>query len=221
MSATPLLPTDCCNYELYDINTETLRPPYAPAVAKPFHLVAEHAFDAEHTFKTEMVGDEMLTGTIVDAQCAFGRNGTFLHGECTRSGVEEVMKLAICGCVADDVMGHVHVADFILCRLNAHRNHKCLRFCNKQWLSKPSDDIEQVLAAFGRSGFMLDAMYSVEHVPQHVAHALEMGVGELPAFMHPASADQQSRVIARLACMYRARVDEPWPAMCCPPRFIT
>ena len=76
LTATPLLPTDCCNYELYDTDTETLRPPYAPAVANPFHLVAEHAFDAEHTFKTEMVGDEMLTGTIADAQCAFGRDGT-------------------------------------------------------------------------------------------------------------------------------------------------
>ena len=76
MTVTPLLPTDCWHYELYDTDTEMLRPPHAPAVAKPFHLVAEYAFDAENTSKTEMMGDKMPTGTIADVQCAFGCDGT-------------------------------------------------------------------------------------------------------------------------------------------------
>merc|ERR1711971_1473817 len=57
---------------LYTQDTSELAHPYAPSVAKPFHIVDEFSVDAEHTFYTQIFNRPQSA----DLKCIFGRDGT-------------------------------------------------------------------------------------------------------------------------------------------------
>eukprot|EP01083_Nonionella_stella_P162692 534314_1 len=73
--------------------------------------------------------------------------GIFLPGDNNNTDIQELMKLSICGCIADHVVGCEYVADYILYRLNLHKNYLYLKYCNKQFVNKPCDDVDAVLNA--------------------------------------------------------------------------
>jgi ribosome biogenesis GTPase A len=54
----------------------------------------------------------------------------------------QLMKLAMCGCIADHVLGLREISDFILFLLNQTQQFEYLKYCN---LSQMSDDIDHVL----------------------------------------------------------------------------
>ena len=57
------------------------------------------------------------------------------------------MKLSICGCIADHIVGIEYIADYILYRLNLHKNYIYLKYCNKKYVNQPCDDINEILNA--------------------------------------------------------------------------
>merc|ERR1719471_845567 len=57
---------------LYTQDTTELAHPYAPSIAKPFHIVDEFSVDAEHTFYTQIFNRPQSA----DLKCIFGRDGT-------------------------------------------------------------------------------------------------------------------------------------------------
>jgi len=59
-------------YGLYTQDTSELAHPYAPSVAKPFHIVDEFSVDDEHTFYTQIFNRPQSA----DLKCIFGRDGT-------------------------------------------------------------------------------------------------------------------------------------------------
>jgi len=61
---------------LDDVNTEQLDHPYAPSIAKPFHIVDEYEFDDKHTFHTSIDDKQMKDKKDwLTIQCVFGRDG--------------------------------------------------------------------------------------------------------------------------------------------------
>ena len=73
--------------------------------------------------------------------------GIHLPGDDANTDMDTLMKLSMCGMIADQIVGHYHVADYILYRLNLHRNYLYLKYCNKQYVNQPCDDIDAVLNA--------------------------------------------------------------------------
>merc|ERR1712087_527019 len=57
---------------LYTQDTAELAHPYAPSIAKPFHIVDEFQVDAEHTFYTQIFNRPQSA----NLRCIFGRDGT-------------------------------------------------------------------------------------------------------------------------------------------------
>ena len=57
---------------LYQEDTQSMARPFAPAEAKPFHVVERWEYDAEHTFITEIVDRP----SALSMWCVFGRDGT-------------------------------------------------------------------------------------------------------------------------------------------------
>eukprot|EP01084_Bolivina_argentea_P278580 475963_1 len=73
--------------------------------------------------------------------------GIFLPGDNENTDIDSLMKLSICGCIADHIVGHEYVADYILYRLNLHKNYSYLKYCNKNFVHKSCDNIDTVLNA--------------------------------------------------------------------------
>ena len=73
--------------------------------------------------------------------------GIFLPGDNDDKDIEKLMKLSICGCIADHIVGIEYIADYILYRLNLHKNYLYLKYCNKKYVNQPCDDINEILNA--------------------------------------------------------------------------
>merc|ERR1712087_494959 len=56
---------------LLETNTSTLAYPYAPAIAKVFHIIENYSDDYNHTFYSPLIGDPR----VVSASCVFGVDG--------------------------------------------------------------------------------------------------------------------------------------------------
>merc|ERR1711879_149848 len=57
---------------MYEQDTSLLAHPYAPAEAKPFHVVESWSLDEEHVFTSKMIN----VPATLSMSCVFGRDGT-------------------------------------------------------------------------------------------------------------------------------------------------
>lgn len=76
--------------------------------------------------------------------------GIFVPGKTAdKQDLQQLMRLAICGCIADHVIGFHEICDYILFSLNIKGNtEQYVKYCN---LNQPSDDIDVVLNGLARN----------------------------------------------------------------------
>lgn len=89
------------------------------------------------------------------------------------SDVEEGMKLALCGCVPDHVVGEDLVVDFMLYWFNKHRDFRYMEHFN---LPEPTDDVTVLLNHVAKENNFIKRMKSIDsnnydYFPDYIASA--------------------------------------------------
>ena len=106
-----------------------------------------HKRDSAEVGKMAGVTKHMTYFKISSSMYLLDTPGIFLPGDNQDTDIDKLMKLSICGCIADHIVGHEYIADYILYRLNLHKNYLYLKYCNKQFINEPCDEIDKVLNA--------------------------------------------------------------------------